>query len=149
MVLSHLRYCCIVYGNCASATSLKRLQKVMNFGARVVSGRRKFQHISDVLNRLGWMSVQQLIEYSTLCATHKILVTDEPECIREAFMFNKDITTRTTRQADHLHVARAKTNWGKGTFIYRACELFNERASDIVSATTGHFKKEVKSRCMT
>ena len=95
------------------------------------------------------MSVQQLIEYSTLCATHKILVTDEPECIRETFMFNKDITTRATRQADHLHVGRAKTNRGKGTFIYRACELFNERASDIVSATAGHFKKEVKSRCMT
>ena len=147
LVLSHLRYCCTVYGNSASATSLKRLQKVMNFAARVVSGRRKFQHISDVLTELGWMSVQQLVSYSTLCATHKILVTGEPECIRAALLLNRDVTTRVTRQADHLHVSRARTEWGKGTFIYRACELFNEFASDIVHVPVGRFKSEVKRRC--
>ena len=94
------------------------------------------------------MSVQQLVEFSTLCATHKILVTGEPECIRAAMVFNRDVTTRTTRQANHLRVARARTNWGKGTFIYRACELFNKHASDIVRATAGQFKKEAKRRCM-
>ena len=44
LALSHLRYCCTIYGNSSSATSMKRLQKVINFGARVVSGRRKFEH---------------------------------------------------------------------------------------------------------
>ena len=76
---------------------------------------------------LGWMSVQQLIEYSTLCATHKILVTDEPEYPR-GFNVNRDAATRVTRQADYLHVARARTKWGKASFIYSDCELYNERA---------------------
>ena len=110
---------------------------------------KEFQHISDVLTKLGWMSMQQLIDYSALCATHKILVTDEPECIRASLVFNRDVTRRATRQADHLHIPRARTKWGKSTFSYRANELFNEHASDIAHVTTGQFKKEVKRRCMT
>ena len=33
-------------------TQMKRIQKLLNFAARVLSGRRKFDHISDVLHRL-------------------------------------------------------------------------------------------------
>ena len=46
LVFSLIRYCLPIFGSCKE--SHKRLQKVVNFGARVVSGRRKRDHISDV-----------------------------------------------------------------------------------------------------
>ena len=46
LVFSLIRYCFPLFGSCKE--SHKRLQKVVNFGARVVSGRRKRDHISDV-----------------------------------------------------------------------------------------------------
>ena len=108
LVLSHVRYCCAVYGNCASDTALHRLQKMINFAARVVSGRRKFEHISDVVDELGWLSAKQQVAYSTLMLTHGILTTDEPESVRARFRFNRDTVMRNTRQSDHLRLTKAE-----------------------------------------
>ena len=47
LVISHIRYCLAVYGN-GTAKNLASVQKILNFAARVVSGRRKFNHVSDV-----------------------------------------------------------------------------------------------------
>ena len=52
LVLSHIRYCLVVYG-CGSASNLRRLQQIINFAARVVSGKRRFDHVSGVLAALG------------------------------------------------------------------------------------------------
>ena len=51
LVVSALRYCISVNDTCAT-TELHRVQKVLNFCARVISGRRKYSHVSDVLGKL-------------------------------------------------------------------------------------------------
>ena len=43
LVFSHIRYCVTVFGN-GSAKNLEVVQKIINFAARVISGRRKFDH---------------------------------------------------------------------------------------------------------
>ena len=48
LVMYHVRYCSQVFG-CANKTALERLQKVQNFAARLISGRRKREHVSDVI----------------------------------------------------------------------------------------------------
>ena len=55
LVLSHVRYCLTVYGN-GSGKNLDIVDKILNFAARVISGKRKFDHISGVRERLGWLS---------------------------------------------------------------------------------------------
>ena len=42
LVFSHVRYCAQVYG-CANRSNILKLQKVFNFAARVISGRRKIR----------------------------------------------------------------------------------------------------------
>ena len=59
LVFSVLRYCLSVYG-ASNATQRGRLQKLVRFAARVVSGRRKRDHVSDVIDGLGWLSVDSL-----------------------------------------------------------------------------------------
>ena len=58
LVFSYVRYCAQVYAG-TNRTVLFKLQKVFNFAARVISGRIKFDHISDVLQQLGWLNVEQ------------------------------------------------------------------------------------------
>ena len=43
------RYCLPIYGSCTKR-NLTRLQRVMNFGARVIAGRKKRDSVSDVLH---------------------------------------------------------------------------------------------------
>ena len=57
LAASSIRYCISVYGVCGVAQRA-RLQKLLNFRARVVSGRRKYDHISDVLKELQWLSAE-------------------------------------------------------------------------------------------
>ena len=65
LVVSVIRYCISVYGSCNRA-QMARIQRLMNFGARVVSGRRKHEHISDVIRDLGWLSAHNLYRYHSL-----------------------------------------------------------------------------------
>ena len=56
-------------------------KKIMNFALRAVSGRRKFDHISDVREELGGPTARQLYELHSLNFLHKICCTDEPEVL--------------------------------------------------------------------
>ena len=60
LVLSHVRYCIAVFGNCSDKNH-RQLQKIINFCARVVTGRRKYDHISDVLNGPDWFTSKYLL----------------------------------------------------------------------------------------
>ena len=124
LVMSHVRYCSQVFG-CANKTALKRLQKVQNFAARVISGRHRSQHVSDVIQSLGWLPVAAMMDFNDLCLLHKIIMTGEPDVLRREICYNRDIIERETRHSDHLYLPRFRTNVGKRTFRYRACSLYN------------------------
>lgn len=52
---------------------LKRLQSVQNAAARLVSGSRKYDHISPVLHQLHWLPVDKRIIYKILLMVFKCL----------------------------------------------------------------------------
>ena len=80
LVISLIRYCISVYGTC-NATQTARLQRVLNFAARVVSGRRKFDHVSDVLRDLEWFTAHNLHVFHVLTLLKRTLVTSQPESL--------------------------------------------------------------------
>ena len=54
LVLSRLDYCNSLYGN-ALVTQMRKFQMIINMAARVVSGRRRFDPITDFVKReLHW-----------------------------------------------------------------------------------------------
>ena len=146
LVMSHVRYCSQVFG-CATKTALKRLQKVQNFAARVISGRRKFDHISDVLESLEWLPVSSLLDLNDMCLLHRVLSTGEPEVLRHDLLCNSDVSERKTRQSNHLYVPRARTSLGQRTFKQRACKLYNEHVigTELQDMPYPRFKKALKS----
>ena len=61
MITSRLDYCnAILYGlpNC----DLDRLYSVQKLAARLITGTRKYDHITPVLERLHWLPVKNKIE---------------------------------------------------------------------------------------
>ena len=56
-VFSKLYYCSSVWSN-TSASNIRKLQGVQNFAARIVSGTRKFDHVSPALKNLRWIPVK-------------------------------------------------------------------------------------------
>ena len=109
LVVSAVRYCISIYGTCGKG-QLHRVQKLPNFCARVISGRRKYQHISDVLEQLHWLRAEQLVRYYQLCLTRRVLDTGLPVDI--AAMFTYVVSSYQTRQTGLLSQPRAKTRAG-------------------------------------
>ena len=57
-VFPHILYCISVWGG-ATQCHLWRIQKTINFAARLVTGVRRGEHISPVLKSLGWTNVDR------------------------------------------------------------------------------------------
>ena len=132
LVLSHVRYCASVYGS-ASRTNIAKIQRVFNFSARVISGRRKYDHISDVIDDLAWLSAPDYISYFDLSLMHGILSFEKPDLLRSWLSYNHEHVCRDTRQSHQLALPRVRNNHGKRRFVYRAVELYNRMA-----ITSGH-----------
>ena len=147
LVLSQVRYCLSVYGNC-SIKNLDKIQKIINFGARVIFGRRKFDHVSDLRERLGWLQARQLAEHCTLCLTHKILCSGEPAAQASMFRVNADLRQRSTRQDERLHVPRSRTETGKRRFSSRAPNLYNRLPTRTTELGPLRFGRALKSQML-
>ena len=63
LVLSKLYYCSLVWFN-SSKKSISKLQNVQNFACRIITGKRKFDHITPVLRELRWLPVTSFLTYT-------------------------------------------------------------------------------------
>ena len=145
LVLSHVRYCITVYGN-GTAKNLDRIQKILNFSARVISGRKKYEHISDVQRGLGWLSASDLANYHTLTLMHKVLRHGEPKELAEMFRKCADVRDRETRQDGMLRVPRCRTACGQRQFAYRAVKLYNALPTAVTDRSAPSFRRELQRR---
>ena len=144
LVVSSVRYCIAVYGTC-SKTQLYRIQKLLNFCGRVISGRRKHDHISDVLHELGWLSAEQLVRYHRLCLTKTALDTHLPADI--AAMFSHVSTPYHTRQTDQLNRPRAKTSSGVRRLVHCSA-MFNQLPNDLQCLRRTAFKCQLRRQLL-
>src|ERR1700743_160393 len=82
IVNTRLDYCnSLLYGT--SAKNFKKLQRVQNALARVVSGARRRDHIRPVLKELHWLPLTQRVEYKVAVITHKVLSTRQPQYLAD------------------------------------------------------------------
>ena len=61
LVLPYVRYCMTVWGSC-SVGPKKRVQKAINFGAGIVTGLNRREHITPALRKLGWGRIDDWLE---------------------------------------------------------------------------------------
>jgi len=146
LVISAVRYCMSVYGSC-SDTQVHRIQKMINFCARVVSGRKRRDQVSDVVQRLGWMTAKQLIEYHTVSAVHTAVTTGHPESISQTIGLPANQRhAHETRRAHRLTVPRIDSEAGRRRLCYRSVIMLNEAKVDV---SDPHFRLSLKKNIMS
>ena len=122
---------------------MQRLQKILNFGLRAVSGRRKFDHISDVRDQLGWPTARQLYELQSLNLLHKIISTEEPQALASQLSSNSELRFRSTRQDAALALPRVRIETGKRRFLYSTVQRYNALPLDLREMSISSFKRKV------
>ena len=122
---------------------MQRLQKIINFALRVVSGRRKFDHISDVREELGWPPARQLYQIHSLSLLHKILLTGEPQALASQLQANSSLRSRSTRQDTELALPRMGKEAGRRRFFYSIVQLYNALPQEFKTLSIAAFKREL------
>ena len=148
LVFSHVRYCLTVYGN-GSARHLSSVQTILNFAARVISGRRKFDRISDVRSELGWLDAQDLSVAQTLTLLHKVRRYGVPESLAAQFCLNRDLPgrVRSTRQDGLLSLPSSRGSAaGNRRFSHRAASLYNDLPAEMWNLSIPAFNRALRGR---
>ena len=143
LVISPIRYCLTVYGT-TNKTQLCRLQRILNFGARVISGRRKYDHISDVLRELNWLTAENLFMYHSLTLLNKIRCISEPETLAHSLIARRNIHHHSTRQSDQLVTPQIRSESGKRRFLYSIVTKFNGLPAAMRDMQLSPFKGEMR-----
>ena len=147
LVVSMIRYGITVYGSC-NQTQTARIQKLLNFCARVISGRRKFDHISDVLRDLKWLSAQNLHVYHSLMLLRRILTAGQPEALYSQIVTRREVHMRETRQAQQLHTPPIRSESGRRRFMYSSARAFNALPSYLQKKDYACFRSELRQHLL-
>ena len=125
LVLSSVRYCISLYGTC-SITERHRIQKIVNFAARVISGRRKHDRISDVIQDLKWLTAEQLVTYHRTSIVQKVLTSKLPETLYACITASDHQHDHLTRHRDALRIPRTTTNYGGRQLAFSGIQSYNQ-----------------------
>ena len=147
IVESHFRYCCSVWG-CAGDTALRKLQKLQNRAARVVTN-SPFDHASlPLISKLGWLTVNEMIDFETACMVYKALHGLAPPYMKSMFQTLSESCNRTllNTSTDLRIFLLCKTSNGQRSFSYRGVTVWNQLSLEIKTAPSlAAFKTKLKS----
>ena len=124
LVLSKLYYCSSVWSN-TSASNICKLQGVQNFAAHIISGTRKFDHVSPPLKDLRWIPVKSHLYLRDAFLAFKYMTGQVPNYLSSNFISRGNSSGRTTKSSSQLNIPPFKTKLGQRSFYYRTVTLWN------------------------
>ena len=149
LVFSKLYFCSTVWGN-NSKTNVRKLQRIQNFAARILTGTRKYEHITPVLNDLRWLSVPAMLALSDAILTFKCLRGLAPKYPSSPFLTCASVHGRNIRAKNKLDIPAFNTTAGQRSFIYRAMKCWNTLPEEITKCESLHnFKSKADSHFYT
>lgn len=144
LVLSVFNYCDFIYGPCLTLTYKKRIQKVQNFCVRYIYGLRKFDHVSQKINELKWLNMENRRFLHINTFVHKLLNSNiycslNSKLIRRSHVHNINI-----RQTDTFTLPHHSTAIYQRSFTYNAVKSYNKLLPSIKSLKPPRFKYHLK-----
>ena len=139
-VVSRVDYCNSILAG-APAILTDRVQSVLNAAARLIYGRGRFDHVTDVMrDRLHWLLVPQRIMFKCALLTYKAQNGLAPNYIARSCVLSSSLQTRySLRSASHqvLAVPRCRTRFGERSFTFAGPTIWNNLPDYVKGADGG------------
>lgn len=123
-VFCKLFYCSTVWSN-TSNKNIKKLQLVQNYACRIVTGLKKYDHITEALKSLKWLNVKKKLLFNDLVMVYKCINNLTPNYLCERFKQRSEIHQRDTRQKSELTLPKCRIAAGQRAFAFRGAKSYN------------------------
>ena len=145
LITSKLDYCNgLLYG--LPSSLVQRVQRVQNSAARLITGTRKFDHITPVLKSLHWLPVTQRIKFKIILLTFKALHGLAPEYLQELVVPYKPGRCLRSAGSNLLVCPRTRCNHDERAFAIAGPQLWNSLPEEMrQTAELPFFKKMLKT----
>ena len=148
LVISHLDYANALYSG-LPATEIKKLQRIQNMAAKIVTKADRYDSSTEALKSLHWLPIHLRIEYKVLTLVFKSLHGLAPQYLCDLIQIANPTRPglRSESKANTLKVPFTKHS----TFADRGLSVHGPRAwnelKDDVRSTTNYndFKKKLKT----
>ena len=137
LVTSRLDYCNSLLAGISSSL-VHRIQLVQNTAARVVTQRKKFDHITHELKNLHWLPVKYRIDFKVLVLVFKALHGQAP-CYLSSLLEVQQYRYKALRSASSLNLVVPRTKcvtFGDRAFSVYGPRLWNTLPNHIMQAET-------------
>ena len=95
------------------------------FSCRIITGKRKFDHITPVLRELRWLPVTSFLKYTLGVLAFKCVNGLAPSYLCNRFKTRACVHDCNTRYNNNLNISAYKSASGQRTFLYRAMSFWN------------------------
>ena len=147
LVTSRMDYCnSLMYG--MNKYLITKLQRCQNHAARIITLRRKFDHITPILCDLHWLPVEYRIQFKVLLTAYKALNGMAPVYLKELLVNCQRVSSRSLRSQNEYRLQVPKyrlAGFGQRSFAVAAPTLWNPLPMDVkLSPSLDIFKKRLK-----
>lgn len=113
----------VLYGlevvSCTIGTNFTRLKRIVNNIVRFVYNVRRWDHISDYVQRFLGCSFEDFVKYRSLILFHKVIKSGKPLALCEQFVFS-----RSTRNP-HVFIPRIVRGMFERSYVVRVARCWN------------------------
>jgi hypothetical protein len=145
-LLSLFNYNSIILQN-LTKIQIDKIQKFQNTCTRFILNLRKFDHISDGFNSLGFLNMSKLRDVQALTLMHKIRAGAAPQYLVDKISLQGDHHSHLTRASSNIYLRRFKTNYGRNCFFNSIGKKYNEitcKLNLLPSHSVYSFKNKIK-----
>ena len=129
---------------CLPSSSLKKLTKILTL-------RRKYEHITPILQELHWLPVEHRITYKILLTTHRALNGTAPQYITDLLTLSIPACNLRSELEGYLVVPKTRTKTiGERAFSFAAAVEWNKLPKKLrENNTLSQFKSCIKTFLFT
>ena len=150
MVHSRVQYGIILWGSTFHST-LRKLEVRLNDIVRIMTGRRKFDHVSPLYKNLSLLKLQDIYKLELAKFMYQLSFNKLPKIIESAFPKIENIHYHNTRHTQNtkFFLSRVSENAAKNQLSFKGIKLWRSIPDRIKTLSWFSFKKTYKQSLLS